>query len=171
MGRLTRCATIFAFGFWLTLCLCAYGQSGSSALPASRPAGSDTSQLASTIPPFNLPVSIVAADFNRDDALDLAVAVTFVNGPPPHPGFDAVILQDPLARGKFLPAVHYATGSDPSAIATADLNGDGLPDLVVANGTSGNISSCFRTVSRLAIFCLRKTFTPAAIRTVSRLVI
>jgi hypothetical protein len=82
----------------------------------------------------------VAADFNGDGALDLAVAVTYVNGASAHPGFAAVILQNKEAPGKFLPAVHYATGTDPSAIATADLNGDGLPDLVVANGTSANIS-------------------------------
>ena len=137
---MARFATAFAFGIWLALCCCADAQiTTTSASSGDGPVAPHVSESA-LLPAFTLPFSIVAADFNGDGALDLAVAVTFVNGAPPHPGFAAVILQNPLAPGKFLRAVHYATGTDPVAIATADLNGDGLPDLVVANNTSANIS-------------------------------
>src|SRR5262249_50600177 len=37
-------------------------------------------------------------------------------------------------NGTFAPKVEYATGSNPGSAAVADLNGDGKPDLAVANG-------------------------------------
>lgn len=40
-----------------------------------------------------------------------------------------------------------ATGTSPRAIAAADLNGDGLPDLVVVNTTTNNMSVFFNTTT------------------------
>ena len=40
----------------------------------------------------------------------------------------------------FDPAVNYATGTFPDSIALGDFNGDGIPDLAVANAFSGNVS-------------------------------
>lgn len=87
------------------------------------------------IPPFNLYNAIVLGDFNGDGALDMALAATFIAGPPPHPGFVTVVLQNPSAPGAFLPGVHYPVGSDPFSLAAGDLNGDGRLDLAAASTT------------------------------------
>src|SRR5262249_17758150 len=53
------------------------------------------------------------------------------------------VLLEPLeARSllSFLPAVHYGVGDVPAAVATGDFDGDGLPDLGVANSGSGTVS-------------------------------
>ena len=42
--------------------------------------------------------------------------------------------------GSFLPQHTFAVGSGPDSIAVGDLNGDGKPDLAVANGASNSIS-------------------------------
>jgi len=112
--------------------------------------GSDM-RPAVTIPRFNSPFAIIIADLNGDGFPDIAAAVTYVAGPPPHPGFVSVFLQNPEAPGKFFAGVHYSAGTDPLALAADDLNGDGLPDLAVANlGTPSNLNPamsrcCFKT--------------------------
>src|SRR5438093_1237834 len=40
----------------------------------------------------------------------------------------------------FFPPVNYAAGSGPSCVAVGDFNGDGIPDLVVANYNSRTVS-------------------------------
>jgi hypothetical protein len=40
----------------------------------------------------------------------------------------------------FLPPVSYPVGPSPLAVVTADLNGDGVPDLITANGSAGTVS-------------------------------
>jgi hypothetical protein len=43
-------------------------------------------------------------------------------------------------NGTFQSAVNFAVGFDPSSVAVADVNGDGRPDLVVANTGSYTVS-------------------------------
>lgn len=81
----------------------------------------------------NFARSLVAGDFNGDGKLDLAVAqCTAEIGCFGTEGDVGVLLGN--GDGTFQAAVNYSSG-DPSALAviTADFNGDGKPDLAVAN--------------------------------------
>ena len=59
--------------------------------------------------------------------LCVAVAACLVSASP-------LLLAGPAAAVSFAPAVHYDVGGGPADLATADLNGDGLPDLVASAG-------------------------------------
>ena len=43
------------------------------------------------------------------------------------------------ASGQFFPAVTYPVGANPFGVAVGDFNGDGIPDLAVANANQGPI--------------------------------
>lgn len=80
------------------------------------------------------PRSIVAGDFNGDGKVDLAVANYGING--------AQVLSIMLGEGngQFKPSVNYYGGHSPISVAAGDFNGDGTPDLAVANNNSASIS-------------------------------
>jgi hypothetical protein len=77
------------------------------------------------------PVSLAAADFDGDGVPDLAVVNGVVGT-----GTIRVLLGH--GDGTFGPAQVYTVGKEPTSVATADLNGDGRPDLAVANADSGS---------------------------------
>ena len=92
--------------------------------------------VTSPCPPLTFPVGeagqvIVAADFNGDGALDLAVtdAQSSVVG---------VLLG--VGDGTFQARVTYAVRFNPVGLAIADFNEDGIPDLAVANAESNVVS-------------------------------
>jgi len=76
---------------------------------------------------------IATADFNSDGILDLVatentagtIEVRLGNG------------SGGVGTGSFGPASHFAAGIEPVDFAVDDFNGDGIPDLAVANTTSG----------------------------------
>jgi hypothetical protein len=90
--------------------------------------GDGTFQLPSTLDAGGGDVAI--ADFDGDGALDVATTDT-QNGVWVFPGRG-----DGTLRGPTL----YPTGLYVLAATAADLNGDGKPDLAVANGNSANVS-------------------------------
>ena len=82
------------------------------------------------------PLALVAADFSGDAQLDLAVA-----------NFNDSSISILLNRGNgnFTPApgspiVLGANQTGPAAIAAADLNGDGITDLLIANQATNNVT-------------------------------
>jgi hypothetical protein len=79
------------------------------------------------------PVSVAVADLNGDGVPDLVVANKGSN--------DVSVL---LGRGQgstwtLTPGPRLDVGSGPVATAVADVNGDGIPDLFVANSESNNV--------------------------------
>jgi hypothetical protein len=79
--------------------------------------------------PFYQDSGVVVADFDGDGTPDVAVAQSYINGPPPHQGYVTVYLQ--TSPGTFAAPVRYPVGPDPWALAAGDLDGSGHVDLVV----------------------------------------
>jgi hypothetical protein len=108
-----------------------------------------------TVPAGAQPEAVRIADVNGDGLPDIAVANL-------DPGADgtgsagvSVLLQDAAHPGSFLAPVTYATQGDAIDVAVADLNGDGKPDLVVANlepGPSGSVSVLLQDPARPGVF-------------------
>ncbi|MFH1492917.1 MAG: FG-GAP-like repeat-containing protein [Candidatus Omnitrophota bacterium] len=89
----------------------------------------------SNIGTFSLyPYSIASADFNRDAIPDLAITRDLYS-------YNAVSILFGNGNGTFS-TYPYPTlvGGGPWAIATADFNGDTLPDLAVVNANDNNVS-------------------------------
>ncbi len=77
----------------------------------------------------DLSTGIVAADFNEDGILDLAATCNYS-------GVVAILRGDGSAgngNGAFLPAVHFPANTEPFVLATADMNGDGITDLLAGD--------------------------------------
>ncbi|OLE97270.1 MAG: hypothetical protein AUG75_10295 [Cyanobacteria bacterium 13_1_20CM_4_61_6] len=82
-------------------------------------------------PVGNNPSALVAADFNQDGNVDLAVANT---------GLNTVSILLGNGDGTFPSGATLNTGDSPSAIAAGDFNGDGRVDLIVANTADSTLT-------------------------------
>ena len=74
--------------------------------------------------------AVAIADLNGDGANDIVVATSDANG---NNGAVFVFYQNAAAHGTFLAPVSFPAGAQPDAIKVADVNGDGLPDIIVSN--------------------------------------
>ncbi len=84
---------------------------------------------------FN-PVAVVVVDLDNDGFLDLAVACN--SNLSPNPSVISVLRGK--GDGTFQSQLPFPTGKNPNAIVAADFNGDGFPDLAVANQTDNTVS-------------------------------
>lgn len=89
----------------------------------------------------NPAASVIVGDLNGDGNADIVTVTSDTNG---NNGTALVFYQDPATPGSFLAPVAVASGAQPGSVKIADLNGDGVPDLAIANtgpGTDGIGSS------------------------------
>ncbi len=77
-------------------------------------------------------ISLAIGDLNGDGLPDIAMAGLYPQGS----GTISTLMQDPANPGAFLIASLYAGTGQPASIAIADVDQDGLPDLVTADGTA-----------------------------------
>ena len=106
-------------------------------------AATPTFAVQQTFATGNGPVSVTAADINGDGKPDLIVANSGDN--------TVSVLLNTTAPGAATPtfAVQqtFATGNGPVSVTAADINGDGKPDLIVANSGDDTVSVLLNTTA------------------------
>jgi hypothetical protein len=83
-------------------------------------------------------LGLVTADFSHSGATSIVATSTVLQYPQYNPGSLDIHLAS--APGSFAAPVQTADGDDPLYVATADINGDGLPDLASASYDDRKIS-------------------------------
>jgi hypothetical protein len=107
--------------------------------------------------------SVAIADMNGDGLGDVVATSYDQYG---DNGKASVFLQNASSHGTFMTRVDYAAGSVPSAIKVADVDGDGRPDLIVADrgfSHSGNygVSVLFQSTTVAGTFLAPVTYVTA----------
>ncbi len=96
-------------------------------------AGGFTAATGSPFPAGSGPSAVAVGDFNGDGKPDLAIADYAANNV-------TVLLGDGTGRFTAAPSSPFPAGSQPNSVAVGDFNGDGKPDLAIANYNSNNVT-------------------------------
>src|SRR5439155_1666549 len=86
--------------------------------------------------------SVAVADLNGDGKPDVVAATSDASD---NNGAVYVFYQSATSPGTFLAARVFPAGAQPQAVRIADLNGDGQPDIAVADSTSATIMLQYAT--------------------------
>jgi hypothetical protein len=107
------------------------------------------------------PISVVVGDFNLDGKPDLAIVEQ-------GSGLVSIRLNTTApgaATATFAPGQDFSTGLGPVSAAVADFNGDGEPDLAIANQFSSSVSVLVNTTpagADTATFAAKRNFATGA---------
>jgi hypothetical protein len=105
----------------------------------------------------SMPDSVAVGDFNGDSRPDLVVADAGSN----RVSVFLNITTTGSATTSFSPRTDFGTNSAPDSVAVGDINGDGMPDLAVANFFSNSVSVLLNTAapgSTTPAFAARQDF-------------
>ncbi|MGO9450712.1 MAG: FG-GAP-like repeat-containing protein [Candidatus Binataceae bacterium] len=109
----------------------------------------------------NTPYSVAAADVNGDGVPDLIVANSGGN--------TVSVLLNTTTAGATIPSFAtqqtFATGNTPYSVTAVDVNGDGMPDLIVANSGGNTVSVLLNTTTpgaTIPSFAAQQTFAVGA---------
>jgi hypothetical protein len=102
--------------------------------------GSFNQAPGSPFPCGKTPFALAIGDLNGDGKPDLAIA-NWAGQPEKTKGEGlTIMLGDGKGAFKAMAGSPFPTGDGPTRIAIGDVNGDGVPDVVVANYTSNNVT-------------------------------
>ncbi len=130
-----------------------------SVLLNRTPAGATIASFAPQLPfvTGSYAQSVAVGDFNGDGKPDLAIANY-------HSNTISVLLNTTAAGAtiaSFGPRLSFAVGNEPRSVAVGDFNGDGRPDLAVANSDPNTVSVLVNTTppgATIPSFALQQTF-------------
>jgi hypothetical protein len=91
------------------------------------------------IHPFWMNMDVATGDLDGDGFTDVVTTRAYIQAGP-HVGRVAVYRRDPMKPGTFLKPELYKTGVDSRAVVISDLDGNGSPDILVANYESKNLT-------------------------------
>src|ERR1700722_1727300 len=98
--------------------------------------GDGTFHVKVRYPVLAYPIAIAVADLNGDGKPDIVVANS--NSDQKKAGYITILFGN--GDGTFTRRAHYSAGRSPWGVSVGDLNGDGHPDMVVANDNAYNPS-------------------------------
>lgn len=108
---------------------------GNAIVLLQNPAAPGTFLAPVDLPTGNYTSGVAIGDLNGDGKPDIVAATYDANG---NNGAVYIFFQSATAPGTFLAPVSYPAGAQPQAVKIADVNGDGLPDIIVANYGPGS---------------------------------